>query len=729
MTKFRLLRPIVVIVLISGISQVPTEANESSRRSRSYLSSFIDHWVELPNPSLSSVLGEPNESSINEEALFATHSFSDAGITYNVELYYRELDSRIRIRALVGDRELRGLFNRFYQPYPNRQMWIFVTREDSSPEMSFSFGYLSLKESSVNTDAVYDAIEAFARQAFPQVDNSRISVDRPPGLLKKTCIALLDNIYLVNEEGQADPFTLENLRVAYNREGIKVENLSDLERIGRSLIQAEEGEKNEPSNYETVNYDTVLISDVNEIPGYSRRPLDPVDERKITGPRSFSKGQTNYWSCYTYKRIGGIVSQYTFGFAGGQLSVADKLILGQRIGSAVFQGPSATVRRQGSTPRSMNSSSRKKRDGETLSKAPAVTRMTLLEAVKAGSVDQVGKFISSGAYVNSRQKFGYTALHYAAWGGHKDIAELLLAKGADVNAATWLGDTPLHSAAERNRHDIAALLISVGGNVNAKGSFGRTPLQHAARLGNRKIAQLLLANGAEVNDRDDGHDSPLYGAAQGGHADVAALLISSGADLGSKYRGGLTPLYRAAEEGHKDVVNLLIASGADINVMSKRGEAPLHVAAEQGHAEVVELLIEKGANVNAMGDATRYANPAPLHRAARYGRLSVAQLLIAKGADVNASDDHGETPLFQAVFWGSKEVAELLIAKGADVNLKQNISKPPLHKAVECGDMEMVRLLVENGADVNAKNTQGKTPIDLARDRKHQEVVEFLLSK
>jgi cytohesin len=38
-------------------------------------------------------------------------------------------------------------------------------------------------------------------------------------------------------------------------------------------------------------------------------------------------------------------------------------------------------------------------------------------------------------------------LHYAAYGGHKEIAELLIAEGADVNAKDEDGVTPLHEAA------------------------------------------------------------------------------------------------------------------------------------------------------------------------------------------------------------------------------------------------------------------------------------------
>jgi hypothetical protein len=51
--------------------------------------------------------------------------------------------------------------------------------------------------------------------------------------------------------------------------------------------------------------------------------------------------------------------------------------------------------------------------------------------------------IAKGADVNAKGRSGWTPLHFAANGGHREVAKLLIAKGADLNAKTSDGVTPL----------------------------------------------------------------------------------------------------------------------------------------------------------------------------------------------------------------------------------------------------------------------------------------------
>jgi cytohesin len=58
-------------------------------------------------------------------------------------------------------------------------------------------------------------------------------------------------------------------------------------------------------------------------------------------------------------------------------------------------------------------------------------------------------------------------LHWAAYEGHKEIAELLISEGADVNAKADGGGTPLHQAAYEGHKEVAELLIAKGADANA----------------------------------------------------------------------------------------------------------------------------------------------------------------------------------------------------------------------------------------------------------------------
>ena len=66
--------------------------------------------------------------------------------------------------------------------------------------------------------------------------------------------------------------------------------------------------------------------------------------------------------------------------------------------------------------------------------------------------------------VNTVDKNKLTSLHWAAYKGQKDVAELLILKGANVNAKTKSGTTPLHSAAREGHKEVEDLLIKHGGH-------------------------------------------------------------------------------------------------------------------------------------------------------------------------------------------------------------------------------------------------------------------------
>jgi ankyrin repeat protein len=211
-------------------------------------------------------------------------------------------------------------------------------------------------------------------------------------------------------------------------------------------------------------------------------------------------------------------------------------------------------------------------------------------------------------------------LHLAAFGGHVDVAHLLLQQGAHVNHEDSEGATPLFAAARNDQEGaragagaVAALLLRNGARVDVTGGrFRPFPVLHqAAAAGNHVVVGQLLMHGAQVDARrEESEWTALHDAAAGGHALAAQALLQHGAEVDARDEDGQTPLFWAAggeadalrgeqadPKGGVECVRMLLAFGADVNAVdSKLGWAPLHAAAYHGKADVVQLLLQKGAD-------------------------------------------------------------------------------------------------------------------------------------
>jgi ankyrin repeat protein len=130
-----------------------------------------------------------------------------------------------------------------------------------------------------------------------------------------------------------------------------------------------------------------------------------------------------------------------------------------------------------------------------------VDEKSFLKLVKAGDVDAVRQALSeSPSLVSVRDGDASTPLHWAAWKGHPEIAEILLDSGADIAAHNqnghW-GTTPLHAAAHGNRPAVVKLLIERGADVNQlKASGVGTPLAETKLHNASAAARVLKAAGA-----------------------------------------------------------------------------------------------------------------------------------------------------------------------------------------------------------------------------------------
>ena len=105
--------------------------------------------------------------------------------------------------------------------------------------------------------------------------------------------------------------------------------------------------------------------------------------------------------------------------------------------------------------------------------------MELWEACVNSSISAMLSLIDRGADIHSKDRLGWTTLHYACIFSHTDIALLLIDRGADIHCRDSDGGTPLHKACQRGHTDIALALVRAGADTLTKNENDKTPLDYA----------------------------------------------------------------------------------------------------------------------------------------------------------------------------------------------------------------------------------------------------------
>jgi len=313
--------------------------------------------------------------------------------------------------------------------------------------------------------------------------------------------------------------------------------------------------------------------------------------------------------------------------------------------------------------------------------------MTVLSyAAKNGHKDVVELLVDEQADINAVDNLGYTPLYWAAEAGYRETAWLLINKKANLNIIAGRRSL-LHAAAYGGLKDIVELLINNGEKVLVVDGSGSTPL-HMAAKGKRgkETVEYLISKGADVNVANDSGKTPLGEASWYGNQEVVEVLIANGAKVKIVDKDGYTALHWAAVMGNSEIVELLITNGAEVNTANRFGEAPLHSIDlyRKASVKIASLLIDNGADLNARDKDGRTPLLTTVSRSGIEAiRNSVIKLLLCRGADSKCVDKNGQTPL---------------------------------HVAVKDGNKAVVKTLLEHGADTQVKDSEGRIPFDLAKN-------------
>ena len=144
----------------------------------------------------------------------------------------------------------------------------------------------------------------------------------------------------------------------------------------------------------------------------------------------------------------------------------------------------------------------------------------LIGAAQQGNVEEVRAVLRDHAeLVNQKDPTGATALHYAAFGGHRSLVQELVKRGADVNARdSKFGATPTGWAIE--------YLREVGGFLGIE----LEDFAHAIRRGEVEWAARFLRRFPALRTASDPQGKPFQLLArESGNQEIANLFASTGA--------------------------------------------------------------------------------------------------------------------------------------------------------------------------------------------------------
>ena len=148
----------------------------------------------------------------------------------------------------------------------------------------------------------------------------------------------------------------------------------------------------------------------------------------------------------------------------------------------------------------------------------------ILNSLKLGSLKSF-EFIAQHpkSNVNVRNIHGESALMLVCLKGDIQLAKMLIKRDADINHPGW---TALHYAATGGHTAIIQLLLEESAYIDAESPNGTTPLMMAARYGNEKAVQLLINEGADLQLKNQLGLTALDFAVQGKRPEAIKLLQS-----------------------------------------------------------------------------------------------------------------------------------------------------------------------------------------------------------
>lgn len=349
---------------------------------------------------------------------------------------------------------------------------------------------------------------------------------------------------------------------------------------------------------------------------------------------------------------------------------------------------------------------------------------SLCRAAARGDLGAVKACVGeSGALLNERDRYGDTAVGYAARRGRREVVAWLLERGADPTITRTGHDegwSPLFWACcDAADVEIVKMLLEAGCDASAEannhGTARDTPLHRAAKYGNDVLVDILIEHGADPgavcgdgDERHNGYTAMMVAARHRQRAFVDALIandvtvdVFTAAAIGSLDRlaqfddkevhsrdgNGATAIHWAVYGNQPSAIAFLIEAGVDPEVEDQQGHSPAIEALTSGDDHLLNQLPSDDVRVMALQGKTAAVlsarNDYPvdrkdasgrtlLHWAARGGHADTVARLLGVGANIDEGDAAGKTALFVAAYEGRHvEAVNVLLERGADVTHRE----------------------------------------------------------
>jgi ankyrin repeat protein len=197
-------------------------------------------------------------------------------------------------------------------------------------------------------------------------------------------------------------------------------------------------------------------------------------------------------------------------------------------------------------------------------------------------------------------EFGQTWLHFLSYHGNQFWVKIFLDYGSNIKLADKFGNTALHYAAMKDSVEVGRLLIELEPTlVNGVNLNDDTALHYACLLGNNKFVDLLLKQNASLSKLNNDHLSPLHYAIGAGYGKDVHHIIDKGIKVAELDDNGYSVLHMSAVLGDIDTSKIIIEHDESSNLLNQEDEilqwSPLHFTKIARNKEMVDFFKQQGA--------------------------------------------------------------------------------------------------------------------------------------